>query len=80
LDVPFNNLGASDRKKMGILLNQYKNNRAVCMMGGLQYPLFLEQYADRIIFISEHKIITFNNWKSFMGTEDPDVRELLGLL
>ncbi len=80
LDVPFNNLGASDRKKMGELLNHYKNNRAVCMMGGLQYTLFLEQHADRIIFISEHKIIIFNSWKSFMGAEDPDVRELLGLL
>ena len=80
LDVPFNNLGASDRQKMGVLLGKYRKNRAVCMMGGLQYPLFLEQHANRIIFISEHKIITFNSWKSFMGTEDPDVRELLGLL
>jgi putative ABC transport system ATP-binding protein len=80
LDVPFNNLGASDRQKMGVLLNKYKKNRAVCMMGGLQYPLFLEQHADQIIFISEHKIINFNSWKSFMGTEDPVVRELLGLL
>ena len=80
LDVPFNNLGASDRKKMGALLNQYKKNRAVCMMGGLQYPLFLEHHADRIIFISEHKIINFTSWKTFMGTEDPAVRELLGLL
>ena len=78
--MPFNNLGASDRQKMGVLLNHYKKNRAVCMMGGLQYPLFLEQYADRIIFISEHKIITFNSWKSFIGIEDPAVRELLGLL
>jgi len=80
LDVPFNNLGASDRQKMGVLLNKYKKNRAVCMMGGLQYPLFLEQYADRIVFISEHKIITFNSWESFIGIEDPAVRELLGLL
>lgn len=80
LDVPFNNLGASDRKKMGELLNHYKKNRAVCMMGGLQYPLFLEHHADRIIFISEHKIITFTSWKSFIGTEDPAVRKLLGLL
>ena len=80
LDVPFNNLGASDRQKMGVLLNKYKKNRAVCMMGGLQYPLFLEQYADRIVFISEHKIITFSSWESFIGIEDPAVRELLGLL
>jgi ABC-type lipoprotein export system ATPase subunit len=79
-DVPFNNLGARDRQKMGVLLGQYIKNRAVCMMGGLQYPLFLEQYANQIIFISEHKIINFNSWKSFVGTEDPDIRELLGLL
>ena len=50
------------------------------MMGGLQYPLFLEHHADRIVFISEHKIIIFTSWKSFMGAEDPAVRELLGLL
>ncbi len=80
LDVPFNNLGARDRQKMGVLLGHHIKGRAVCMMGGLQYPLFLEQHANQIVFISEHKIISFNSWKSFMGTEDPDIRELLGLL
>lgn len=80
LDVPFNNLGASDRQKMGVLLGKYRKNRAVCMMGGLQYPLFLEQHANRIVFISAHKIIPFTSWKSFIGSEDPDVQELLGLL
>ena len=80
LDVPFNNLGARDRQKMGLLLGQSIKDRAVCMMGGLQYPLFLEQHANRIIFISEHKILHFTSWMSFVGTDDQDIRELLGLL
>lgn len=80
LDLPFNDLGAKEREKMGILLTKYQQNRAVCMVGGLQYPHFLEQHAQQIIFISEHKIINFNGWKSFMQTEDPEVRELLNVL
>jgi ABC-type polar amino acid transport system ATPase subunit len=80
LDVPFNDLGAKEREKMGGLLGKYKENRAVCMIGGFQYPHFLEQYANQIVFISEHKIINFNSWKSFLQTEDHDVQELLNVL
>ena len=79
-DVPFNNLGARDRLKMGVLLGKYIKNRAVCMMGGLQFPHFLEQHANQIVFISEHKIINFHSWQAFIETEDQDARELLGLL
>jgi hypothetical protein len=50
------------------------------MIGGLQYIHFLEQHADQIIFISELKIITFNGWRSFTQTEDPDVQDLLSVL
>jgi ABC-type transporter Mla maintaining outer membrane lipid asymmetry ATPase subunit MlaF len=77
LDVPFHDLGAKQREKMGELLGRYKQNRTVCMIGGLQYPHFLERHANQIIFISEHKVINFNSWKSFTQTEDPDVQELL---
>ena len=80
LDVPFNDLGAKEREKMGGLLGKYKENRIVCMIGGLQYPKFLEQHANQIIFISEHKIINFNGWRSFMQAEDSDVQELLSVL
>ncbi|HIF54701.1 MAG: ATP-binding cassette domain-containing protein [Methylococcales bacterium] len=80
MDVPFNDLGAKEREKMGRLLGKYPQHRAVCMIGGLQYIHFLEQHADQIIFISEHKIITFNGWRSFTQTEDPDVQDLLSVL
>lgn len=80
LDVPFHDLGAKQREKMGLLLGEHKQHRAVCMIGGLQYTHFLEQHANQIIFISEHKIINFNSWEAFMHTEDQDVKTLLSIL
>ena len=80
LDVPFHDLGAKQREEMGDLLGKYIQHRAVCMIGGLQYTHFLEQYAKQIIFISERKIITFNSWKAFMQSEDSDVKSLMSIL
>lgn len=80
LDVPFHDLGAKQREEMGELLGKHIQHRAVCMIGGLQYTHFLEQYAQQIIFISEHKIINFNGWKAFTQSEDQDVRSLLSML
>lgn len=80
LDVPFHDLGAKQREKMGELLGKYQQHRAVCMIGGLQYTHFLEQHAKQIIFISEHQIINFSSWKSFVHSEDEDVKELLSVL
>jgi len=80
LDVPFNDLGAKEREKMGELLATHQCQRTVCMIGGLQYPHFLADHADQIIFISEHKIINFNGWTSFSQSEDADVKELLSVL
>lgn len=80
LDVPFHDLGAKQREKMSGMLGKYRQNRAVCMIGGLQYPRFLEQNANQIIYISEKKVITFKSWQSFMQTEDSDVQELLSVL
>lgn len=77
LDLPFNNLGAKEREKMGILLGRYTENRAICMIGGLQYPHFLEQHARQIIFISEHKVISFDNWQAFIEIKDQDIQALL---
>ena len=80
LDVPFNDLGALEREKMGKILGRFQQSRTVCMIGGLQYPHFLADYAHQIIFISEHKIVHFGGWKSFMQAKDADVQELLSLL
>ncbi len=80
LDVPFNDLGAKQREEMGELLGKYKQGRAVCMIGGLQYTHFLEQHAQQIIFISEHKIISFNSWRAFMQTGDKEVKALLSVV
>ncbi len=80
LDVPFNDLGAKERENMGDLLGLSRQQRTICMIGGLQHPHFLETYADQIIFISEHKIINFNDWTSFTHSENPDVQELLGFI
>lgn len=80
LDVPFHDLGAKEREIMGEILGKYKQHRAVCMIGGLQYPQFLEQHASRIIYISEHKVINFKSWRSFIQTEDRDVQGLLSVL
>ncbi len=80
LDVPFNDLGAKEREKMADLLGRYKLNRTVCMIGGLQYPRFLERYAQQIIYISENKTIRFNSWESFLLTSDPEIRDLLNAL
>ncbi|OQK18155.1 hypothetical protein AU255_10050 [Methyloprofundus sedimenti] len=79
LDVPFHDLGAKQREQMGSLLGKYKHHRAVCMIGGLQYAHFLEQHANQIIFISEHKIINFSSWQAFMQTEDQEVKDLMNV-
>ncbi len=80
LDVPFNDLGAKEREKMANLLGRYKLNRTVCMIGGLQYPRFLETYAQQIIYISENKIISFKSWELFLQTTEPEIRNLLNIL
>lgn len=80
LDVPFNGLGAKERENMGALLGLSQQHRAICMIGGLQHPHFLETYADHIIFISEHKIINFDGWEAFIQSENPDVQELLSFI
>lgn len=80
LDVPFHDLGANQREKMGEMLGKHIQQRGVCMIGGLQYIHFLEQYASQIIFISENKILNFNSWGAFMQTQDPEARELLNVL
>jgi predicted ABC-type transport system involved in lysophospholipase L1 biosynthesis ATPase subunit len=80
LDVPFHDLGANERETMGELLASQIPHRAICMIGGLQSPQFLELHANQIIYISEHKIIYFNNWRSFSQTEDQDVHKLLSAL
>ncbi len=77
LDVPFSDLGAKEREKMAGLLGRYIENHTVCMIGGLQYPKFLQRYAKQIIFISENKISYFNGWESFIQTDDPEIGELL---
>lgn len=80
LDIPFHDLGAKQREKMGELLGKHKRHRAVCMIGGLQYIHFLEQHASQIIFISEHKVINFDGWNSFIHNDDQDVKDLLSVL
>lgn len=77
LDVPFHDLGAQQREKMGKMLGKYCQQRSVCMIGGLQHIHFLEEHAQQIIFISETKIINFNSWEAFMQTKDQQVKELL---
>lgn len=80
LDVPFYDLGAKEREVMGELLGKSKQQRALCMIGGLQSPQFLQRHADRIIYIAEEKIIKFNSWEAFLRTEDQDVQGLLSVL
>ncbi len=77
MDVPFNELGAKERHKMAKLLAECKSKRSVCMIGGLQYPRFLQQYADQIIFISKHKVLKFNGWQEFVENTDTEVQTLL---
>jgi len=80
LDVPFSDLGAKEREKMAGLLGRYIESHTVCMIGGLQYPKFLQKYAQQIIFISENKISSFNGWESFTQTDDLEFRDLLNIL
>jgi ABC-type multidrug transport system ATPase subunit len=77
LDVPFHDLGANEREVFGELLGRNKRQCAVCMIGGLQYPQFLEKHASQIIFISEKKIIFFNSWTAILHAEDKDVQNML---
>ncbi len=79
MDVPFNDLGANERHKMAMLLGKYKQDRTICMIGGLQYPRFLEKHANQIVFISEHKILSFNGWQAFVESEDSEVKALLSV-
>ena len=79
LDVPFHDLGAQQREQMAAMLGRCCQQRAVCMIGGLQYTHFLEEHAQQIIFISETKIINFNSWEAFTLAKDPEVRELLSV-
>ncbi len=76
-DVPFHDLGANERETMANLLGKYRQNRTVCMIGGLQYPRFLERHATQISFISESKIICFNSWLAFISSEDEEVQGLI---
>ncbi len=76
-DVPFHDLGAKQREIMASLLGKYRQKRTVCMIGGLQYPRFLEQHATQISFISEQKIICFNSWAAFINSEDEEVQGLI---
>ncbi len=77
MDVPFSELGAKERHKMAKLLAACKHKRAVCMIGGLQYPRFLQQYADQIIFISKHQVLKFKGWQAFADSRDAEVQTLL---
>lgn len=79
LDVPFNNLGAGERQQATAMLSRYKNQRTVLMIGGLQYPHFLEHHADQIVFVSEHQYILFKSWHSFRQSDDEEVRHFLQL-
>lgn len=80
LDVPFSDLGAKERQEMAVLLERYNENRTMCMIGGLQYPRFLEKYVQQIIFISEKNVFCFNSWASFIQTDEPEIRDLLSIL
>jgi len=80
LDLPFNDLGAKERCEMAELLGKYKQGRVMCMIGGLQYPQFLQKHADQIVFISGHKIISFAGWQSFVESDDSEVQRLLSFL
>ena len=77
LDVPFHDLGAQERAVMGRLLAKFKQNKAICMIGGLQYPQFLEQHATHMIYISEQKIRHFDSWNAFINDEDKAIQGLL---
>jgi len=77
LDLPFNDLGAKERCEMAELLCKYKQNRVMCMIGGLQYPPFLQKHANQIVFISKHKIISFAGWQAFVESDDSEVQTLL---
>jgi len=76
-DLPFHDLGAKEREKMADLLARYQENRTICMVGGLQYPHFLEQNAQQIIYIAQNKIIVFDHWDDFVQTKDQAVQALL---
>ncbi len=80
LNLPFYDLGAKEREKMAELLAKYTMDRTVCMIGGLQYPHFLEQHVQQIIYISETKVAIFNSWNEFTHSDDADVKELLSTL
>lgn len=77
LDVPFHNLGEEECEKMGELIGKTKQQQTICMISGIQYYQFLEQYADQIIFISEHKVLPFNSWSAFIYSDDIEIQELL---
>lgn len=77
LDVPFHDLGANERGTIARLLGACKQHRAVCMIGGLQHPGFLEQYASQIMYISEQTIRCFSSWNAFLHAEDAEIRALL---
>lgn len=76
-DVPFHDLGAKERETMGNLLGKCRKNRTVCMIGGLQYPRFLEKHANQISFISERQIICFNSWSAFINSDNQEVQGLI---
>lgn len=80
LDLPFNDLDAAECDEMGMLLAISQKHRAVCMVDGFQHPNFLEKFADQIIFISEHKTINCNGWKSFSQSEEAGIQQLLSFL
>ncbi len=80
LDLPFNDLGAQQREKMSVLLSACLNAYCVCMIGGLQYPYFVEENASQVIYISQHKIVKFSGWAAFQHSQDNEIKAFLGVL
>ncbi len=80
LDLPFNDLGAEQREKMSVLLSTSLAFYCVCMIGGLQYPRFVEDNASQVIYISQHKIMKFTGWTSFKQCRDDEIEAFLGNL
>lgn len=77
LDVPFHDLGANERSTIARLLGASRQQRAVCMIGGLQYPAFLEQHASQIMYISDRTVCCFTGWNAFLHAENTEIQGLL---
>ena len=75
LEEPYHELEVNEHNIINAFLKEWAESRALVISTRNLY--FVKQQADRIIFADENKILYFESWEAFSGSDDLDVMEYL---